>query len=315
MIEKPVKFLNKENQQLYGIIHIPEDISKRNKREGIILAHSGADGRVGYGRQYVHFARQLCREGFFAFRFDPHGMGDSEGYISSCSWSSLWSFMQTGFYIDDVLTAIDFLIEEENIKKITLMGLCAGAVSAILTSEKHSNVDSLILISMPVFIDDPVVDYRGEISAVDYRSNLIKKIIPFDSWKRFMTLKADYSHILQLAIVWLKKEFKKPKKNSDTKLTLDTDRPDFNRYILTSFINFTDRGKRLLFIYGTNDTYLKDFQNEFQTKYLLENDKYYGMYEVYTIEGANHMLTQKKWQDDAIEKSLDWLKGNHKYDS
>jgi pimeloyl-ACP methyl ester carboxylesterase len=315
MMEKPVKFLNKDNLQLFGVVHTPIDGVDQKDKKGIIFVHSGDEGRIGYGRQYVNYARRLCQEGFYVLRFDPHGMGDSEGHIPNCSMSEFWSKIQTGLYIDDVLTAIEFFIHEEGIHKITLIGLCAGAVSALLTAGKYSNVDSLILIGIPVLIDDPTVDYQGEISALDYRSNLIKKIISFESWKRFMTLKADYSHIFQLAVTWLKKELKKPEKSSDTKLTLNTDRPDFNRYILTSFINLANRGKRVLFIYGTNDTYFKEFQNEFQTKYLLKNDKYYDTYEVYTIEKANHMLTQKKWQDDAIEKILDWLKGNHQYDS
>ena len=314
-MEKPVKFMNKKNQYLFGIIHIPENNSDTDKKEGVIFVHSGGTGRIGYGRLYVHYARRLCNEGFYVLRFDPHGMGDSEGTIPNCSWSTFWSKIQTGLYIDDVLTAIEFFTHEEGIHKITLIGLCAGAVSALLTAGKYSNVDSLILIGIPVLIDDSAVDYQGEISALYYRSNVIKKVISFENWKRFITLKADYGHILRLAILWLKKEFKKPKKNTDTKLTLNTDRPDFNRYVLTAFINFMNRKKRILFIYGTNDVYFKEFQNEFRHKYLLQNDKHYNTYDIYTIEEANHMLTQKKWQDDAIEKILDWLKGNHQYDS
>ena len=98
MMEMPVEFLNKENQRLFGIVHVPKDGSKRKKKEGVIIA-----GRMNYGRQYVYYARRLCREGFYVLRFDPHGIGDSEGRVPECSWSSFWSNIQTGLYIDDVV--------------------------------------------------------------------------------------------------------------------------------------------------------------------------------------------------------------------
>ena len=309
-MEKPVKFLNKKNQQLYGIIHIPEDNLELNKREGVILVHSGADGRMGYGCQYVHYARRLSQEGFYVFRFDPHGMGDSEGYIASCSWSSLWSVMQTGFYIDDVLTSIDFFIKEENIEKITLMGLCAGAVSSILAAGKDKRVNKLILIGMPVFVDDILIDYQGEIATSDYRWHLIKyihKVTSFESWKRFLTLKTDYRRILQLVNTWFGKAFSSSAKSDYTKDLVISDNPNLNKYILASFLNLAVQRKQILFIYGTNDMYWKEFQNEFQTKYLSQSDRYNSICEIFAIKNANHTLTQKKWQDDAIEKILNWL--------
>jgi len=307
-MEKPVKFLNKENQHLFGIIHVPENNSNLNKKEGVILVHSGGAGRIGYGCQHVHYARQLCSEGFYVLRFDPHGMGDSEGVIPNCSWSSFWSNIQTGLYIDDVMVAIDFFVREENIKNITLMGLCSGALSALLSTEEDNRVDALILLEMPVLLDDPSIDYQGKIPVSIYRSHLIKKILSFESWKKFLTLKTNYRHILRLAYTWIKKEIKRSKSTDDNRKLLNPDRPDFNKYVLSSFMSFVNRKKRVLFIYGTNGRSLKEFQDEFQTKYLSPNDKYNSFYDVYTIERANHQLTQRKWQDDAIKKSIEWLK-------
>lgn len=314
MVEKPVEFLNKENQQLSGIVHTPDDSSKQDKQEGVIFV-----GRIGYGRQYVHYARLLCEEGFHVLRFDMHGLGDSRGCIPECSWASYWSNIQTGFFIDDVIAAIDFFNHEENIKRITLISLCAGAVSALLTAGEDKRVDVLILIGMPVLVDDASVDYQGAMPASYYRSHLMKyihKATSFQSWKRFLTLKTDYNHILRLASVWLRKEFRRSEKwegeaSTELEALPNSSRPDFNRYILTSLLSFADRGKRVLFIYGTNDPTWKQFQNEFQAKYLSQNDKYRDIYEIYTIENANHSLDQEKWQNTAINKITEWLRGNH----
>ncbi len=319
MMQKPVKFQNSEKQQLFGIVHTPEPNLRQERKEGVILVHSGASGRIGYGRQYVYYARKLCEEGFHVLRFDPHGMGDSEGCIPGCSWHSFWSNIQTGLYVDDVVASIDFFTSEENLQRITLMGLCAGAVSALLTAGRDTRVDALVFFGMPVLVDDVSVDYQGAIPASDYRSHLMKyvhKAVSFENWKRFLTLKTDYRHIFRLVSGWLKKEFSRSRDRA-SEVAVESEassvlaRPDFNRYVLSSFMSFANRGKRVLFIYGTNDSQWREFQNEFQARYLSQNGKYRDAYEIYTIEDANHSLAQKKWQDAAIEKSIEWLKENH----
>lgn len=310
MIETPVKFLNKESQQLSGIVHVPNDNPKGDKQEGVIFI-----GRISYGRQYVYYARRLCEEGFHVLRFDSHGIGDSEGSIPTCPWATFWSQIQTGFFIDDVVAAIDFFNREANIRSITLISMCGGAVSALLTAGKDRRVDSLILIGMPVLVDDISVDYQGRMPVSYYRSHLTqyaRKVASFESWKRFLTRRTNYNYILRLASIWLKKEFRKQgqwegKAPIELEALSDPGRPDFNRYILTSFINFADRGKRTLFIYGANDATWKEFQAELRARYLPQNGKYWDAYEVHTIENGNHLLSQRKWQDIVIDKIIYWL--------
>ncbi len=313
-MEKTVKFSNIDNYELYGIVHIPEKDLAGNKKEGIIFVHSGASGRIGYGRQYVYYARRLCEEGFYVLRFDPHGMGDSEGNIPTCPMSEFWSLIQTGLYVDDTISSIDYFIHEHEVQDITLIGLCAGAVTAMLTAGKDKRIGSVIPISMPVIIDDPSIDYLGEKSAFNYRSymaNYIKKLGSLESWKRLLTLKINYEQIIRIVRKWLKKElnlFDKLADNNDENF-LVSGRLDFNRYILDSFINFTDRDGHVLFIYeDENSRTYKEFRDEFHQRYILQSDKYQELCEVFTIKDANHLFTQRKWQEAVIEKVITWLK-------
>jgi len=321
-MEIPVKFPNKENQQLFGVLHIPQASGKLDgfapRSEGVIFVHSGASGRIGYGYQYVCYARRLCNEGFYVLRFDPHGMGDSEGYIPDCPWPSYWSVIQTGLYVDDVVIAIDFLTHStENVQSITLVGLCAGAISSLLTAGKDKRVNNLILIGMPVLLDDPSIDYQRDRSVPkrSYVTKYVRKATSLESWKKFLIRKTEHQK-LKLASIWLRKI----KKSSDTSTSPNK---NFNRYIPTSLMNFTNRRGRVLFIYGTKDSSWKEFQEN--KRYLSQNiQALVGAIhelpyqrgargsaprkEIYTIENANHLLAQKKWQDIAIEKIIAWLK-------
>lgn len=314
-MEKPIKFLNKKDQELFGIVHIPENIPNPSRKYGVILVHSANEGKIGHGRRYVFFARKLCSAGFYVLRFDPHGMGDSEGIIPTCPMSTFWSLIQTGLYVDDTITSIDYFTNEEGVQNITLIGLCAGAATAMLTAGRDVRVGSVIPISMPVIIDDPSIDYLGEKIASSYNSylvNYIKKIGSLESWRNLLTFKTDYGQIARIFGSWLKKELKlsnksADKKNEEIKIS---DRLDFNRYILDSFINFTSRGGRALFIYeDENSRSYREFRDEFQKRYLSQTDKDQGLYEIFTVKDANHLFTQRKWQEAVIERTVLWLKG------
>jgi hypothetical protein len=75
-------------------------------------------------------------------------------------------------------------------------------------------------------------------------------------------------------------------------------------------MSFAARRNPILFIYGANDRAWREFQDEFQTRYLLQNSHYQDIYDIYTIEHANHLMTQRKWQNIALHKIIDWLKRN-----
>lgn len=310
---RSVKFKSRGGHLLFGIVHTPEQEYEQTSRKGVILVHSGSDGRIGHGRQYVYYARRLCEEGYHVLRFDPHGMGDSEGLVQTQSWPSYWSMIQTGLYVDDLLSSVDFFSQYERFEDIALIGLCAGAVNALLVAGEDYRIKQIILLGMPVIVSDPAVDYRGIVPASSYRRLLkayIRKAFSYEGFRRLLKSEIRFGRITELARICLKKGLISRNRgygNAMPKISGNL-RTDFNGYILSAFQDFADRGKRVLFVYGENDVNWKDFQNDFQGAYLSQNGKYHDIYKVCVIEGANHSLDQRKWQDIVINESVNWLK-------
>src|SRR3569832_1787566 len=81
-LEKAVSFRNKKGQLLFGVLHLPET-PKPGPRIGINILNPGLKNRVAPNRINVKMARLLCESGVYVFRFDPFGIGDSDGELAA----------------------------------------------------------------------------------------------------------------------------------------------------------------------------------------------------------------------------------------
>ena len=77
--EHIVTLRNSKNHELFGILHVPENAETLDRKIGINLLNPGLKNRVAPNRLNVKIARKLCEAGYFVLRFDPFGIGDSEG--------------------------------------------------------------------------------------------------------------------------------------------------------------------------------------------------------------------------------------------
>jgi exosortase A-associated hydrolase 2 len=126
-------YFNRNNYQLYGIIHRPE---KPNKR-AFIFCHPFAEEKLWTHRVYVNYARLLCDAGFTVMRFDYTGHGDSSGSFQDTDVDSR---------LEDIACAIHTLKENtDNIDAIGLIGLRFGATLAAITAESMPEISCLVL--------------------------------------------------------------------------------------------------------------------------------------------------------------------------
>jgi pimeloyl-ACP methyl ester carboxylesterase len=66
------------------------------------------------------------------------------------------------------------------------------------------------------------------------------------------------------------------------------------------------QNKSALFIYGDNDPFYRAFMMRFGEK-ILEVCRERPSWEMYIVRKADHVFSQVGWQDEAVQKSVNWL--------
>lgn len=110
-------------------------------RVGILFLNSLSPTRAAHGDSAVYWADSLAQCGYPAFRIDMPGFGDSEGEPPS----DLLKFINTGGYASLVSGKAAEIVERFGLSGVIIVGLCAGAVSALFAAESCSQCKGLIL--------------------------------------------------------------------------------------------------------------------------------------------------------------------------
>ncbi|MEM2303546.1 MAG: alpha/beta fold hydrolase [Candidatus Bathyarchaeia archaeon] len=136
---KPVVFKN-QNQELVGILHLPDDLKPEEKTPGVVMFHGFTGNKTEAHRLFVQVARKLCKSGFTVFRFDFRGSGDSDGEFEDMTLPS---------EVDDAEAALTFLIKQRRVDKrrVGVIGLSMGGRVATILASKDERVKFAILYS------------------------------------------------------------------------------------------------------------------------------------------------------------------------
>ncbi len=142
----------------------------------VVFVHGWGGYRAGPHRLFVTAARLLAADGVSSLRFDLPGRGDSAGVEDAVTIDDM---------IDAVVDAAAFVRNEFSPRALVLCGICSGANVAAGAAVVGGGVDGLILLSMPLFVEQKrrcVHRLRAVCSrAVEY----VRKAFSLDTWKRF----------------------------------------------------------------------------------------------------------------------------------
>lgn len=303
-MERIAKFKFKD-QDLIGIVNLPEQRPPRREKVGIIISVSALKYRICSFRLNVKIARRLSREGFYVLRFDPLGVGDSGGSLTSALGLKHFLDIQTGRYIEDTAAAIDFLKRKYHLDKIVLLGLCGGAITMLLAGAEDPRVDKLILLGIPVLLEnipETKPEFKDTITTPEYAKQILStyrsKLFSLKAWLRFLTFKSEYKTLGKS----LSQSFKKFFKKNDFKK-----HPRFNELFLSSFESSISRGKKILFINGEFDPATWEFKDEFEDKYLKKKFNLDSSYQIHLIKKANHIFSLTECQVELLDKISSWL--------
>lgn len=315
-MEEAVTFINQKGKKLFGIIHVPKAKLDNGERLGVNLLNPGIKYRVAPNRLNIKIARRLCNEGYYVFRFDPEGIGDSEGNrFCNELLPDVFERVHTGSFISDTIDANDFFITNYGIENLTLIGNCGGAITALLASQKDTRVARLILIDVPiqlrkskqVFADKVVAG--GEIADRLFFKYL-KRLGNPAAWARFITFKTDYFSLYKIVKMKLMSPMQKSQNEKKASNDLESfcEKNDLNSFFFRAFRSVAENEKPILFISAGNDKSTEFFQGYFIDGFLVKNPSLSKYSENFVVNNANHIYTLYEWQYALINKISDWLK-------
>lgn len=322
MQEIPLTFRNRNGNILFGIVHVPQNPAFGKRRYGINLTNPGIKYRIAPHRMNVKLARELCSQGYYVMRFDPEGIGDSEGELpENMEVADIWEKIQSGLLVDDTIRANDYFISEYGITDLTLIGNCGGAITALLAAAKDKRVNKLCLVDIPIYlwnstrtIADTAVQGGKKFDWLF--SEYIKRIFRLSSWYRFISMKTDYRSLKRVLIEQIKKRLPATKNSGLLPNNLEKlcGEGKLNRLFFESFRTVAENRKETLFILAGNDPGIEVFQTFFQNGYLKDMQKFAGLdtfISIFVIPDANHIYTLNEWQSALTGKVSEWLMLNN----
>jgi len=318
MIEKVEIVKSTKGNLLYGIAHIP-DAEKKLGKIAVNLLNPGIKYRVAPNRLNVKIARALCSLGYLVFRFDPEGIGDSEGDLpDNILVPDIFETIQKGHLVQSIIEINRYIIENYEIQRLILIGNCGGAITALMVSSQDPSVYKLCLIDTPINLRTSRMSFADKVVEGGNRSEIlfktyIKKLYSFEAWKRLFLKQSDFKAIRKLLGFRLKKLTLKDKCETKTCNEIQSlcDKGILNEYFFSCFDHTMNEEIPILFILAGNDSGTEFFLTYFQNSYLQETvsqEKREKLVDIFTIENANHVYSQIEWQKALINKICYWIK-------
>jgi pimeloyl-ACP methyl ester carboxylesterase len=114
----------------------------------VVFSSGGSDRRVGPNRLWVEAARSWAAQGITAVRFDPAGIGDSDG--DERDWSALRAHYDPS-QVDRLAELLDALQARGHPARFFLVGYCAGGYRSLHLALRDARVAGVGAIGLPFF--------------------------------------------------------------------------------------------------------------------------------------------------------------------
>lgn len=274
--ELPIVF-ECEDCRLIGIISKPvisvSDI-------GVVIVVGGPQYRSGSHRQFTLLSRQLADNGYFCFRFDYRGMGDSEGGMRDFERINL-----------DICSAVDaFISSNPSIGRIVLWGLCDAASAILYYAHTDDRIAGIVLLN-------PWVHTMIGEEQARLKHYYLSRLWSPGFWQSLVSGKIDIiksGKELIIAII-----------NKITNKTTSTASPSFVQQMQDGFSLYP--GKTLLILSG-DDLVAQEFQQLLSANQAWAEICQSSSVEKIFIKEANHTFSSQRCRDRVANDTVKWLK-------
>jgi pimeloyl-ACP methyl ester carboxylesterase len=321
--ERPVVFVNRKGERLFGMLYQPP-AGGTSPRIGVLFCVDAIKYRPGTYRLHTMLARWLAARGCAAMTFDPAGIGDSEGLFEEKFLRGHYLEIQSGKYTEDIQDAAAYFRSELQVDRLLLFGLCGGALSMLIAAATPLQTDGLILAAVPVLLeakenlakdDDEASTITSEKHAGNVLLEFTRKLGELDTWKRLARLRIDWRTNFRVAgkagtVLFRKTAAKvlgplaRRPRGADVPMSSN---PRFNALFQESFLETAHRGVPMLFVFADQDYITWQFRSEFQDIVLRPGNPWASVYELHEIAGANHIFSAPESRRLLFECIAGWL--------
>lgn len=300
----PVQFLNRNHKRLFGMIHAADPEAVKQERV-IVLLSPGIKSRVAPHRLYVKMSEAFARMGYTVFRFDPEGIGDSEGEIHEDLMADVLGGVEFGRFVDSTLDALDWLGREMGATRFIVGGLCGGAITGLLAAAKDERITALIGLGIPctssaITNKDPYrFMSRGQLEG--YKQGYFKNLLSLKRWWRFVTLQSDYK------MIWTALTSSSKKKDHGTASEPAAEVSDLNPLFPEALFSVLESGRRMCLVFSEADRLYWDFDEKFLRPHHDRFARHADLCEVQVIAEANHIFSFPEWEQAMMQKVEAWL--------
>lgn len=271
----------------------------------VILLPAGLKDRVGPHRLYVQLARRLARTGVLVLRLDAEGIGESDGELETDINPVHYRRIQSGIFVEDILSAMRALTAREGIRRFVLGGLCGGAISAQLAAAAapSSVVGVLSLSHVAVLDEDQPASARTRSEVVTNNRAYLRKIFSVHAWRRLVAGESEWREIWQNMIgLW----YLLLEKAGLGRRHWVNENPAF----FTSFRQLQNAGVVHLMLFGERDARWTAFRELVVDGFLAGAMQGKG-YRIEVVGEANHEFYLRPWTQSVLDQASDWLVALH----
>lgn len=244
--ETPVFFPAPSGDTLFGVHTAP---TGPDRGVGIVIVQGGDTVNVSMHRNRlaVRLARELAADGFHSIRFDYHGLGESTGQIKRLHLHHPFT--------DDVEGAAAYL-HGQGLEDLIIMGACFGSRTSLSSAPNIEGVRGLILATPPSAGYDRT-EAQGEWMARsrslgDYAKGALRP----ETVRKMIQDPALRAHYLKLG----RKKISQVVKKAIGKVRGSDGLDWVSPMLLDPLEKMVERNVPVLFIYGTEDPLLAEFE-------------------------------------------------------
>ena len=297
--ERPVAF-RVLGEMVSGMVHVPREVARGVP--GVVMLAAGESCRTSLF--YVSLARTLARAGWPVLRFDPRGVGDSDGDVGCRTLAEAFRKIQAGRFVPDALAAVSFMERELGVGTSVLTGLCGGAITAVYAAARDSRVVGIAPLELRLeYTPLPRFKYAG--TAAQYLS---WAQIASSSRRMFFLLSA------RRALHWMREALRRARAGvarlASRRDVTGSDRwfvrrlgPNANVSMLRALARCVDRGVPVLCVFGDTDE-PRMFE---QVLPGLVDGRPGGVPERRVLAGADHNFVAPGCTERLFETFTEWL--------